>query len=225
MPIVLFNVLVSSWSATGCGEGRLIEHIFTTAQECQASSSPATPVAPSTSCHRGPCDEQDASSLSLKKQREDSVDVRKLADMQVYGLDVSEGGLKSALKRLSKLPTGMIAQPILEPWVVRSGPPANYLAKLEDVKLSSLDIPPVTADQVVGAYGGVGVTPGANEAQAATRDHPLGVMVINPAAVRLYLGSAFTPTLQEPAAWGDLHGCDVATMVEVIEHLDPPLLE
>jgi hypothetical protein len=39
--------------------------------------------------------------------------------------------------------------------------------------------------------------------------------------VALLRGSAFSRALCEPGAWGELAGCDVAALVEVVEHLEP----
>jgi hypothetical protein len=42
-----------------------------------------------------------------------------------------------------------------------------------------------------------------------------------PVEVRLLGGGAFSEVLRQPQGWGGLAGCDVAALVEVVEHLDP----
>ena len=109
------------------------------------------------------------------------------------GIDISEGGIKGALRRLS-------ASRHIPPrtGVLESGAPgAEGTESPEPFPTSS--VPP---------------TPSVSVPQ-----HGLD------GTVRLYLGSCLSRALRSPEAWGDLRGCAVATLVEVVEHLDQPLLE
>ncbi|GAX84231.1 hypothetical protein CEUSTIGMA_g11654.t1 [Chlamydomonas eustigma] len=205
----------------GCGEGKLIEQFVTTLQDSQVCvSEMELDDSAANEQHTG-----EKVGISLHEKCGGSVEGRKLS--HVFGLDVSEGGLKGAVKRLSKLPPGMIVQ--LQDNVVE-----NYIqvaispSGLQEVPLTTHGQPQVASQPVSISEGRGGVVTLGSDAQSAIKDlsgDAAETSTSSPSKVKLFLGSAFTQALQEPAAWGDLHGCDVATMVEVIEHLDPPLLE
>ena len=125
----------------------------------------------------------------------DSAGIQQLQSTTLLaGIDISEGGMKGALRRLS----------------------------------SARHIPPWTGALESGAPGAEG-TEGPQPLPTSSSPPPTPSVSVQrhglDGTVRLYLGSCLSRALRSPEAWGDLGGCAVATLVEVVEHLDQPLLE
>ena len=116
------------------------------------------------------------------------------------GIDISEGGIKGAVKRLSQLTMADRDQ---------AGPGGAFRGG-ESASSSLLPLP----------GGPAGAARDSSPALPGSKGGP-----DKEVDAALYLGSALSPELCRPEAWGGLRGCSIATLVEVVEHLYPPLLE